>query len=105
METNCIALSGVVSELKEIRRSPSGIAHRRLVLEHRSRQVEAGQPREVTVRIVVELRGNLALESEVWATPGVRLMVQGFLDRSGFRDDESVRLVLHAQDIKAVDRQ
>lgn len=100
MESNQLVLSGIVTELESLRYTPAGVPHQSFLLEHRSRQEEAGAAREVLCLIKVEARGeaitarlrNLALSD--------RVIVTGFLARSHYKDTESTRLVLHAQQIE-----
>ena len=100
METNHLVLSGTVTELSGLRYTPAGVPHQSFLLEHRSRQEEAGAAREVLCHLKVEARGeainanlkNLALSD--------RVIVTGFLARSHFKDTDSTRLVLHAQQIE-----
>jgi len=95
VEQNSLTLSGVLAEIESVRLSPAGVPHQRVWLEHRSRQVEAGHPREVVVRLEVELRGQAVGRFARLLVQGQRVLVEGFLDRSGHRDDGR-RLVLHA---------
>ncbi|OUS26752.1 primosomal replication protein N [Gammaproteobacteria bacterium 45_16_T64] len=100
MESNQLVISGVVLELQALRVTPGGVPIRTLLLEHRSRQVEVGTPREVFCRIKVEIRGpdlQAVIES---LQVGSRITVTGFLARSGYKDDEGIRLNLHAQHIE-----
>jgi len=100
VESNQLVLSGIVTELESLRYTPAGVPHQSFLLEHRSRQEEAGAAREVLCLIKVEARGeaitarlrNLALSD--------RVIVTGFLARSHYKDTESTRLVLHAQQIE-----
>jgi len=96
VEHNSLTLSGVLAEIESIRHSPAGVPHQRVWLEHRSRQVEAGRPREVVARLEVELRGQAVSRFAHLLVQGQKVLVEGFLDRSGHRD-EGRRLVLHAQ--------
>jgi primosomal replication protein N len=95
VEQNTLTLSGVLAEIESVRHSPAGIPHQRVWLEHRSRQIEAGHPREVVVRLEVEFRGHAVARFAHLLVQGERVLVEGFLDRSGHRDDGR-RLVLHA---------
>jgi len=100
VESNQLVISGVVLELQALRVTPGGVPIRTLLLEHRSRQVEVGTPREVFCRIKVEIRGpdlQAVIES---LQVGSRITVTGFLARSGYKDDEGIRLNLHAQHIE-----
>ncbi|MCG8312756.1 MAG: primosomal replication protein N [Pseudomonadales bacterium] len=100
METNQVVLSGVVIEVDSQRTSPGGVAHKRFVLQHRSRQVEAGQPREVFCRVPVELRGDLVSVMAVEVND--RVEVQGFLARASYKDDSGMKLILHAVQVRKV---
>ena len=100
METNQVVISGVVIEVDAQRTSPGGIAHKRFVLQHRSRQVEAGQPREVFCRLPVELRGKLV--GGVAIDVNDRVEVQGFLARASYKDDSGMKLILHATNLLKV---
>lgn len=101
MEHNTITLSGVILEVNEVRITPVGIPHRRFLLEHRSRQVEANHPREVFCRLPVELRGALVRQAQSLLQVGERVVVEGFIDRFGYKDEAASRFVLHAQTIKS----
>lgn len=100
MESNQLVISGVVIERKPLRITPGGVPIRTLLLEHRSRQVEVGTPREVFCRINVEIRGTNLQELVESLQLGSRITVTGFLARSGYKDEEGVRLNLHAQHIE-----
>ena len=100
MESNQLVISGVILELNTLRITPGGVPMRSLLLEHRSRQVEVGTPREVFCRIKVEIRGP-ELQSLVETLQiGHRITVTGFLARSGYKDEDGIRLSLHAQHIE-----
>lgn len=99
MEHNDLILSGVVTEVFGLRYSPAGIPHFSFMLEHRSRQEEAGTPREVLCRIKVEARGPIA---DQWSQLQIsqRLKVSGFLSRKNYKDSAATQLVLHARQIE-----
>lgn len=101
MEHNTITLSGVILDVSDVRITPAGIPHRRFLLEHRSRQVEANHPREVICRLPVEMRGQIVNRAQRLINKGERVVVTGFIDRSGYKDDTASRFVLHAQTIKS----
>lgn len=101
MEHNTITLSGIILEISDIRVTPAGIPHRRFLLEHRSRQVEASHPREVQCRLPVEMRGELVRRAQPLLEVGERIKVTGFIDRSGYKDEAGARLVLHAKTIQS----
>ncbi|CBL45966.1 Primosomal replication protein n [gamma proteobacterium HdN1] len=105
MEENTITLSGTILEIEEPRFAPAGMPHQRFLLEHRSRQVEAGNPRIVQVKLLVEIRGELVRSAQRQVVVGQRVRVRGFLDRAGYsrseyQDGTTGRTVLHAQMIE-----
>lgn len=100
METNQLVLSGTVTELSGLRYTPAGVPHQSFLLEHRSRQEEAGAAREVLCHIKVEVRGE-AINADLKAlVVSDRVIATGFLARSHYKDTDSTRLVLHAQHIE-----
>ena len=100
MESNQLILSGTVTELLGLRYSPAGVPHYSFMLEHRSRQEEAGSAREVLCRIKVEARGeHITCHCEKLAVSD-RLLVTGFLSRRNYKDSSATQLVLHAQQIE-----
>jgi len=100
MESNHFAISGVVIELEKLRYTPGAVPYRWLTLEHRSRQVEADIPREAFCRIRVDIRGESLQAQADQLQLGSRITVTGFLARSGYKDESSSRLALHAQTIE-----
>lgn len=103
MERNEVSLTGVVVDVHELRMSPAGVAHQRWLLQHRSKQVEASQPREVVCRIWVEARGQLVADVDALCgglAINQRLEITGFLARSSASDHEGTQLVLHASHVK-----
>lgn len=100
METNQLVLSGTVTELFGLRYTPAGVPHLGFMLEHRSRQEEAGAAREVLCRIKVEARGEGITSTFSALAVSDRVTVTGFLARSNYKDSTATRLVLHAQQIE-----
>lgn len=99
---NRLELDGRVVRAPDIRYSPAGIPITRFVLEHRSRQVEAGLSREVYCRIgVVACGEDLAPKAKAFGTDD-RVRVSGFIERTTNRQGEP-RLVLHAVEIEPID--
>lgn len=95
---NRLIIAGTVVRAPETRYSPAGIPISRFALEHQSRQVEAGMPRDAVCRMMVIAAGE-ALHSTVSVLAlGSRVRVSGFLSRADHRTGED-RLVLHAQAI------
>ncbi|PCJ42481.1 MAG: primosomal replication protein N [Moraxellaceae bacterium] len=100
MESNQLVISGVILELEKLRVTPGGVPIRTLLLEHRSRQVEVETPREVFCRIKVAIRGPQLQSLVDQLQVGSRVTVTGFLARSGYKDEDGIRLNLHAQHIE-----
>jgi primosomal replication protein N len=92
---NSLVLGGSVCTRPETRFSAAGIPISRFTLEHRSQQVEAGVPRDISFRVAVLAAGE-TLQAEVARLElGSTIRVRGFLGRAGGRADDG-RLVLHA---------
>lgn len=100
MEINRLVLSGTVTELDRLRYTPAGVPYQSFLLEHRSRQEEAGAAREVLCHLKVESRGEAITANLQNLALGSRVIVTGFLARSYYKDSDSTRLVLHAQHIE-----
>jgi primosomal replication protein N len=101
---NHLVLSGAVLRRPERRVSPAGIPIARFLLDHRSRQQEAGMTREVQCRIRVVASG-VALQGFMQRLQtGSRVRVEGFLSRAGYRDPHHA-LELHAQHIELLEPQ
>lgn len=95
-------ITGVVIEVESQRVSPGGVAHQRFMLQHRSRQEEAGKPREVFCRLLAELRGELVAKAQPLQVND-RVEVSGFLARASYKDDTGTRLILHATSVRKTD--
>ena len=90
----------MVHKAPETRYSPAGIPITRFVLQHQSRQMEAGLPREVNCRIVVVAAGEEMAQRARVLNIDDEVRISGFISRSSHRDSEA-RLVLHAQGIES----
>lgn len=98
-ETNHLTITGQVVDVGSRRMSPAGIPQQRISIEHRSRQVEAGIPREARCRIDVKMAGEaLALLAKTLVV-GQQVEVEGFLTRSGFKGSEA-SIVVHASSVR-----
>jgi len=95
---NCLIITGRVAAPCEMRTSPAGVPIGRFLLEHHSRQVEAGFSREVRCRIPVIVCGEPLARTAGQLLPGMQVRVQGFVSRDNPREGE-YRLVLHAAHI------
>ena len=98
MEKNCLALSGRVLKIDALRHSPAGIPHQRFILEHRSKQLEAGLACEARCQVMVQLSGDALQKSVKDLKEGEYLVVTGFIGRVSYQA-EPYRILLHAQKI------
>ena len=94
-------MSGQVVKAPETRHSPAGIPITRFVLQHQSRQLEAGSPREVHFSILVVAAGAELHPVASALVEGQVLRVRGFLTRSSHKSGDN-KLVLHAQGIESL---
>jgi len=101
-DDNCLIIAGCVTRPSETRYSPAGLPIVRFVLEHHSRQIEAGIPRQARCRIVVLACGKRLAEAAGQLAPGSLIKVRGFISRANHRRGEA-RLILHAQCIEPLD--
>lgn len=98
---NRVVLDGVIAAIDPCRFSPAGIPIVRLVLEHRSAQREAGQPREARCRLPVVACGGELMSLTQQLTAGQTVRVHGFLARASHRRGDDA-LALHAEHIAIV---
>jgi primosomal replication protein N len=100
--TNQLCISGVVKKLAETRYSPAGIPHTYCWLEHRSRQIQAGLPRQANCTLPLLFSGNQ------WQPLLSDLSLGSQLEIIGYLAEESVskgnrRLVVHCQQVSQLD--
>lgn len=88
-------MTAALAEIKVLRYTPAGLPAVDVVLEHRSTQTEAGQPRQVNALLKAVAFGPLA-ERIARQAVGSNWVFQGFLATP--RNSKS--LVLHIQDIQ-----
>lgn len=100
MEQNTLRISGILEKQFPPRVSPAGVAHQDILLQHRSRQLEAGVMREARLVLTVHLAGELVGQARDLG-PGDRIVVSGFLAPASYRESE--KLVLHAQTLNRQD--
>ena len=98
-ETNHLTITGLVVDVGSRRVSPAGIPQQRITIEHRSRQVEAGIPREARCRIDVKIAGEELARIARTLAVGQQVGIEGFLTRAGFKGSEA-SIVLHATGIR-----
>lgn len=101
-EANGSELTGVIATLEPVKVTPAGVPRQRFWLEHRSRQQEAGIPREVALRIAVVLAGEEMIRAAAHLEEGMSLKVRGFLTRAGYKGDAAERIELHAVSLDRV---
>ncbi|MGL4858830.1 MAG: primosomal replication protein N [Enterobacteriaceae bacterium] len=99
---NRLVLSGTVCQAPVRRKSPAGIPHCQFVVEHRSRQQEAGFNRQAWCRIPVVISGEASQNITHSITVGSKLIVEGFISSHQGRNGVS-KLVLHAEQIELID--
>ncbi|MCS4505150.1 Primosomal replication protein N [wastewater metagenome] len=98
MADNRVCITGRLVDAVQLRYSPAGVPIARLLIEHESRQVEAGVERPIRFRVGVRAAGAvLAPEAGDWP-PGTAVTVEGFLARARQRDGDS-RLIISAERI------
>lgn len=98
-----MVITGRVAKPGETRYSPAGLPITRFVLEHSSKQVEAGMPRDVRCRILVFVGGEVLNKNLRALAPGTPIRVRGFLSRANHRQG-AARLVLHAEHIETLEQ-
>ncbi len=98
---NELNISGVLCKAPKFSKSPAGIPHCILVLEHKSQQTEAGFNRNSYVRMQVVASGDSLQTQTQNLEVGQELAVTGFLNRHEGRNGLS-QLVLHAQQINRI---
>lgn len=96
---NLLRLTGRLVEIAAPRTTPAGVMVRTCKVQHRSRQIEAGLPREVECEIEAVALGQEAhLVGQ--AGIGTELRLTGFLARKSLR---SAKLVMHVTQIEFVE--
>lgn len=99
-DCNRLALAGRVCRQPETRYSPSGIPITRFVLEHHSRQQEAGLARDAYCRIEVLAAGETLSKVARALMSDTPVRVEGFLAERR-TSQGSRRLVIHAHALEA----
>lgn len=86
---NQLSLDAVLVELQPLRRSPAGVPVAACSLQHESKQVEAGIPRDISVELQAVAVGELA-NVLAGAVPGMSVRVTGFLAARSMRSRSPV---------------
>ena len=96
-EHNSLRLTGVLVQMASLRYTPAAVPVIDLLFEHQSQQIEAGQPRQVTLQLKAVAFGPLA-ESLARIGLGTALQLLGFLTNA--RNGKGV--VFHVQAFKLI---
>ncbi|WP_133405637.1 primosomal replication protein N [Parashewanella tropica] len=98
MTTNHLSLSGEIARLKRLK-SPSGIPHWVILLEHKSQRYEADMLRNIYLQMKVVLSGErFALIAESLEA-GMEVKVDGFISLQTSRNGQQ-KTVLHAEQVE-----
>jgi primosomal replication protein N len=87
---NRLVISGALIQVDPLRYSPAGVPIAEAVIQHRSSQAVAGQPRQVECELTVQASGSLAGQLAQLAT-GTQIKLEGALNR---RSVNSRQLIL-----------
>ncbi|WP_025821563.1 primosomal replication protein N [Shewanella marina] len=98
MTTNRLVLSGTITRTRSFK-SPAGIAHCVLMLEHKSQRYEAEMLRNVYCQIQVVLSGPHFECITDKLKAGVDIEVTGFIALQQNRNGQN-RTVLHAENVE-----
>lgn len=101
MEQNRLLLTGQILEIRNARISPAGVPQFEIVIEHRSRQMLSGKPREARLKMVVRMSGEAWSAVVATLAQGSRVRIEGFLANASHLDAE--KQVLHAQALEITD--
>jgi primosomal replication protein N len=93
----------VVAQLEPPKQTPAGVPKQRIWVEHRSRQTQLGQAREVQARLAVILIGDEIVQRAARLQQGARIRLTGFIARAGFKGEAQDRLELHATQLDSLD--
>ncbi|QFU24463.1 primosomal replication protein N [Shewanella eurypsychrophilus] len=98
MATNHLVLSGTITRSRSFK-SPAGIAHCVVMLEHKSQCFEADMLRNVYCQIQVIFSGERFESATDKLKIGVDIEVQGFIALQQSRNGQN-RLVVHAENVE-----
>ena len=98
MTTNHLVLSGTITRSRSFK-SPAGIAHCVIMLEHKSQVYEAEMLRNVYCQMQVVLSGERFESVTDKLKTGVDIEVRGFIALQQGRNGQN-RLVLHAENVE-----
>ena len=98
MTTNSLVLSGTITRSRRFK-SPAGIEHTVIQLEHKSQRFDAELPRNVYCVLQVVLSGERFESVTDKLKTGVDIEVRGFIALQQGRNGQN-RLVLHAENVE-----
>lgn len=98
---NRLSLIGITDSIKRSK-SPNGVEHCRIWLEHRSEQQEAGLARQAWCKMPIQISGNQLIHKTQGITVGSKILVVGFIS-SHKQTNGLNQLVLHAEHIELLD--
>jgi primosomal replication protein N len=98
---NFLRITGTVTEKPVHKKSPSGLEHCNLTIEHRSMQEEAGLPRNAFCYMPIAVSGPLASQLKNNLSKGMQIRVSGFITYHQSKNNLG-KLVLHAQYIEQI---
>ena len=91
-------ICGEITEIFSLRYTPAGTAVAEFKINHASRQIEAGQERQVGCELSAVALAQLA-ERIAGMMPGIRVRLTGFLAR---KSRMSLQLVLHVNNLEHI---
>jgi primosomal replication protein N len=91
-------ICGEITEISGLRYTPAGVAVAEFKINHASRQIEAGQERQVGCELSAVALAQLA-ERAAGMIPGIRVRLTGFLAR---KSRMSLQLVLHVNNLEHI---
>ena len=98
--SNRVELTGTLVDAPQMRRSPAGIPITRALLEHESRQTEAGSDRYIRFRVGLRAAGSPLAESLESVAAGASLNVTGCLLRARQRNAETDPIIVSVSHIE-----
>lgn len=101
METNQLEISGLITKISRPRYSPTGVPHQKLMLQHQSKQQEAGVDRVVECMLEIQFSGDAFQVQTQHLQEGQRIKVSGFLTKKSHREPNQIKL--QVQTLECID--
>ena len=98
MSRNAVRLNAVLTTVEPLRHTPAGLPVVDFILQHQSKQMEAGHQRQVEFGITAKAVGDIAVKI-AGIRQGSTVEAKGFLDR---KNRMSRQMVLHVTDIELI---